>query len=481
MDMGILTPIFVKETLPGDSWQCQSTILLRHSPLNAPLFHNVKVRYHVFYVSTRSIWPEFEQFITAGEDGNDQTVHPFILRSLLKADKGKLYDYLGVPAVDASNVRLNALPFRAWWAIYDEYYRDQQLAAKENWLTTSGQDTGTNTEKMMHCAWTKDYLTSARPQPQLGTAVQIPIGTTANVVGSGDNIPVWSTPDGNRSIQYYGSGSDEIRLASTVASARGSLSWNDPRLQADLTTATGVQITDLRLAARLQAYAEARNRYGSRYQEYCQYEYGVNPDNRLSVPEYVAGSVGQINFSEVLNMTAAAQAPQGVGDMYGHGIGALRSRRFRKFCPEHGFLIGVLSVVPQSTYQQALSRMWSREIREEYHQKHLERIGDQRVYNREVMVNHTQPAGIFGWQNRYDEYRVHTAGGDVAGDFNDTLNYWHMAREFSGDVALNQSFTDCVPTKRQAQVTNAPVVLAQIWNSMAARRPVTAKQQSVLM
>ena len=157
---------------------------------------------------------------------------------------------------------------------------------------------------------------------------------------------------------------------------------------------------------------------------------------------------------------------EGVGNLKGHGIAAMRSRRYRRFFEEHGHVISLMSVRPKTMYGNGLNRMWSRTTKEDYWQRELERIGQQEVYNREVYVGDSAPGDVFGYQDRYSEYRSIPSG--IAGEFRSTLNYWHLARIFAGDVSLNSSFVTADPSKRIHAVQTNDVLWCMVNHSIQA-------------
>lgn len=240
---------------------------------------------------------------------------------------------------------------------------------------------------------------------------------------------------------------------------------------ADLTNASAVNVNDVRRAFALQRYQEARAQYGSRFVEYLRY-LGIRPsDARLQRPEYLGGGKQTISFSEVLRTGSESTAP--IGELAGHGIAAMRSRRYRRFFEEHGHVITLMSVRPRTMYQDGLHKMWSRRTKEDYWQKELELIGQEEVANREIYLAGPAPAATFGYNDRYYSYRHLPSG--VSGEFRDVLNYWHLGRQFAAAPALNASFVECDPTKR----VHAEQTMNSLWvmvnHSIQARRMVTRK------
>lgn len=244
---------------------------------------------------------------------------------------------------------------------------------------------------------------------------------------------------------------------------------------------SAANINDLRLAFALQRYEEARARYGSRYVEYLRYLNVRSSDARLQRPEYLGGGRQTIQFSEVLQtgVTSDGDDTEGVGNLKGHGIAAVRSNRYRRFFEEHGWVITLMSVLPKTIYTQGLHRSFNRRTKEDYWQKELEHIGQQEILNKELYAAHATPDGTFGYNDRYDEYR--RTPSRVSGEFRTSeLDYWHMARIFSSDPVLNGSFVTSDPTKRINAVQTNDVLWCMVNNSIQARRLVSKQANSYI-
>lgn len=470
-DMGELVPVNILETLPGDSLQVGTTALVRCAPMLSPPMHPVRVRIHHWFVPHRLVWDGFESFITGGADGNDATVFPTWAGGAVA--QGTLANYLGLPVTTVPAV--SALPFRAYSLIWNEYYRDQDLQTPLVVSKGNGNDTTTN-RTLQNCAWEKDYFTSARPWEQKGTAVTIPLGTTAPL----RNNPISGAI--NPSL---------LRVASTgVISANDTpLAINtggqlqkpgginlmlDPNgsLVADLSAATGITVNQLRQSLAIQRFQEARAMYGSRYPEYLRALGVRSSDARLNRPEYLGGGVQTIQFSEVVQSAADGANP--VSTLRGHGITAMRSNRFRRFFEEHGYVITLMSVLPKTVYSNGLERTWNRRTKYDFWQRELESLGQMAIANKEIRANHATPDGVFGYQDRYDEYRRQWSR--VCGEFSQsTLNYWHFARDFATDPALNSTFVSAVPPERPFAAPSADVLYVQAQHSVQARRLVSFK------
>jgi hypothetical protein len=437
-DQGELVPCGLIEVLPGDTFQHATSALIRVTPLLAPVMHPVQVRIHHWFVPHRLVWEDWEKFITGGPDGFDASVFP--TRDMpATIDVGGLEDYFGIPP-GTYTTSVSALPFRGYSLIWNEWYRDQDLQPELTVNKASGSDSTTN-RALQFVNWEKDYFTSSRPWTQKGPEVTIPLTGDAPV-RSPDAAPVDLSildPTGASKGMSI-SGSSNLGLNGNNIPTGG--------LFADLSGVSAANINDLRLAFALQRYEEARARYGSRYTEYLRYLGVRSSDARLQRPEYLGGGKQTIQFSEVLQTGPDDEAAgQTVGALKGHGIGAMRSNRYRKFFEEHGYIFSFISVKPRTMYIQGLNRTWSRRTKEDFWQKELEHIGQQEVLNKEIYAMHATPDGIFGHQDRYDEYRRHESM--ISGEFREEmLNYWHMARDFAAPPVLNASFVESNPTKR---------------------------------
>jgi len=458
LDQGALVPIGHFEVLPGDTVQMSTSALLRAAPLVAPVMHPVHARIHHWFVPYRILWEDFEDFITGGPDGNDASAMPVRnLSGTLAA--GTLLNYLGVPLGNyASPLPVSALPLRAYAMIFNEWYRDQDLVTELTVSKASGTDTTTN-ETLQNVAWEKDYFTSARLTEQKGTGVSIPVST---VQGQGQ---IRGTATGLLlSGALTGDGG-----AGGLLEAGGVAAYYDP----NGTYAIGVN--DLRESLAIQRYQEARLRFGSRYSEYLRYLGVKSSDARLQRPEYLGGGKQTIQFSEVLQ---TAEGTNPVGMMRGHGIGAMRSNRWRRFFEEHGIVLSLLSVKPRTVYMQSMNKSWFRTTKEDFWQKELEHIGQQEIAVKEVYATSATPEGVFGYQDRYDEYRRQESR--VSGEFADTLKYWHMARDLSSSPTLNASFVQSNPTTRVYAATSADQIYCMAMHSIQARRMVARTGNSFI-
>lgn len=453
LDMGELVPVAAVEVLPGDTFQHRTSALIRVTPSLKPLMHPVNCHVAHYYVPNRLLWSGWQDFIT----GESATPPPTISGQAYA--EGTLQDYLGVP--DNVNNDYLAFPVRAYNKIYNEFFRDQDLQSEVS------QDSLT----IQRVAWQKDYFTAARPWPQKGDAVTLPLGTTAPVrtdATLGNAFSITGT-DGNQHEIDPTTGSSLIKIGTSAAAP----------LYADLSAGTALDVVDFREAFALQRYQEARAKYGSNYVDYLRY-LGLRPsDSRLQRPEFLGSGRQVVSFSEVLN-TMSAPGFDALGTLGGHGIAAMRGNRYRRFFEEHGWVISLMYVRPKSIYVSGLPRKFSRMTKEDYYQRELETVGAQEVLNREVYSGHSSPEGVFGYNDRYSEYRSEPSS--VAAQFRNSTSYdWHFGRIFSSDQALNSTFVTCQPTKRTFADQVEDSLEAMVHHSLVARRMVRPAAHGSLM
>lgn len=471
-DMGKLIPVCNFEVLPGDSIRMATSALLRVSPLLTPVMHPVVVRLHHWFVPYRILWDGWEDFITGGDDGmGGGAGAPPTFAATANGVLGSLGNYLGIPPGADAAINVSAFPFQAYTLIANEFYRDEDLQPEFD--LSDGLP--------VEICWEKDYFTAARPWSQKGPDVVLPIGGQAPVRGIGVataatfpavDVVVDETETGPVT---YPTSRETAQTGTYIRENTGGFAGT-PAIYADLANATGASINDVRLAFALQRYQEARAQYGHRYVEYLKYLGVTSSDARLQRPEYLGGGRATISFSEVLK-TGEGDTPSDdspIGEMKGHGISALRTRRWTRFFEEHGVVMTLASIRPKAIYMNGVHKKFSRTTKEDYWQRELELIGQQEVLNKEIYAPGATPNGTFGFQDRYAEYRHHPSY--VTGEFQTTLNDWHLARSFGSAPALNASFVECNPSKRIHAVQDAShTIWGMFSHSIQARRPVTRK------
>ncbi len=484
LNMGELVPTLVLDVVPGDKFKISAQNMLRFAPLISPVMHRVKVNQHYFFVPNRIIWPEWGKWISGETD-----VEPPIFKNTFDADTGTLADYLGFPiGAPDQLLEYNALPVAAYAKIYDEYYRDQNLQAELFVPLVPGDNpdlTDLAYGPPLKRAWEHDYFTSALPFAQKGDEVTLPLtnGETADVTlktDSTDNAELIRTATGGIQAGDLASNATGQLVAGGTTSTLGMQIDPNNTLEVDL-NAEAASINTLRRAFRLQEWLEKNARAGTRYIELIKSHFGVkSSDARLNRPEYIGGSTQNMVISEVLSTAQTVDQASNdvpVGQMAGHGISVGGGKNFSYKAEEHGFILGMMSVMPETAYQQGLPRMLNRPDRLDYYWPSFANIGEQAIQNKELYVapangSGDDPEGTFGYIPRYSEYKF--VNSRVAGDMKGNLSYWHLGRIFTSLPPLNADFIECVPSKRIFAVTeeNEDSIYAHVYNKITAIRPM---------
>jgi len=459
-EAGHLVPYFMREVLPGDTQTCRLESFVRiFSPLDAPIMDDIEVSIDFFFVPNRLIWDHWEEFLgssdAAGAQATDYTI-PQLTAGVVA--HSSMAHYMGLPiGADASVVAISALPFRAYAKIYDEWYRDQNIIDAEvvgtgdtglSGLSLSEMATGT----LYKSAKRHDYFTSALPYLQKGDPVTISLATTTAPIRAAGLVGTDLTVLGP-------SGASEYRIETSGTHAQRETTPNNAsELYADLSAVTAVSINALREAEAIQRLLERDARGGTRHPELIRAHFGVDvPDYRTQRPEYLGGGRGFINVSAVANTSSTASEDQ--GELRGVGTGVLRASWAKSFV-EHGLVLGILRARAQLTYQQGVDRLWSRETRYDFLWPELANLGEQPIYKRELFVeNDATDDEVFGYQERYADYRWARSlvTGKFASDAAGSLDYWHLAEDFSASPALNSTFIqDASPMSRVTTVDSEP-------------------------
>lgn len=481
MDMGKLVPILVQEVIPGDTFQVRSEQMIRFAPLVAPVMHRIMVYTHYFFVPNRILWPSWEEFITGGEDGMSNPVAPYLSldNSNHELEIGLLPDYFGLPQpfqfdppVFPTPLKVSALPFAAYWRCHHEYYRDQNLQTGdielyfEKWTLDDGDNTTNFIDEKRYIvprrSWRHDYFTAALPFAQKGPQATIPIQGTADIFYEVDGTTAGGSvirdnagnPVADGELWTY----DNLLHKSNPANPSEMTPVNvdnSQRLRVDMDSATATSINDLRRAFKLQEWLEKNARGGTRYIEQIFSHFGVkSSDARLQRPEYLGGGRANVSISEVLQMSQSDATPQ--GNLAGHGISVGSSNSFKRSFEEHGWIIGIMSVIPDAAYMQGISRAYTKFDKLDYFWPSFANIGEQAILCKELYyrADPDYDEKEFGYIPRYSEYRFNHS--TVHGDFKKTLEYWHLARNFEDAPELNSDFIECNPSKRIFAVQDLP-------------------------
>lgn len=478
-NMGLLVPSAIIDCVPGDKIRLGCEALVRLAPMVAPMMHRVDFYCHWYFVPKRILWKNWDKFLTQTEVAGSVPAAPYIEYTKALYDANPLLDHLGLPdpVLGGTWTKVSAMPFAAYQMIYNEYYRDQNLVTTGLWDQETGLSDGTNQTAVTELfsirrrAWEHDYFTAALPFAQKGDAVEIPISGDV-VLKSGVGTGEFKKSDGT---DYAGVGIGNIQFqegtSQTLLDGSSGITTGkyDPNGTLEVQNAD-TSINDLRRAYALQRFLEKLARGGSRLTEFIRTMFGVvSSDARLQRPEYITGIKSPITISEVLNTTGTVDAPQ--GNMAGHGVSVASGKYGNFFCEEHGYIIGIVSVLPKTAYQQGIPKHWLKyNDTFEHFNADFANIGEQEILNKEVYLPHATPDSVFGYIPRYGEYKFEQ--NRVSGDFKTSLDFWHMGRIFSSDPALNKEFVECNPTHRVFAVTDPAEdkLWIQIYNQVYAQR-----------
>ncbi|AXH77735.1 MAG: major capsid protein [Microviridae sp.] len=538
LDAGYLIPVLVDEVLPGDTFSLRMNSFVRMNTLVAPFMDNVYMDSFFFFVPNRLVWDNWQRFCGEQKNPGDSTDFLIpILRNPGTFPVGSIFDYMGLPtgiAINNTYNPINSLPLRAYNLIYNNWFRDENLIDSVPVPTGDGPDDMSNF-KLLKRAKRHDYFTSALPWPQKGPAVEVGLSGNAPISGNAffesaeeggsfsfidpnglvgvSHIPIATS--GNRNYYFdsltmngtkpYGgpnntnlyyidsdivstdqSGGDTKRVDNTLDgfmssdSAEVSLGnlklSSDSSLYADLSGVNAISINDLRQAFQIQKFYEKWARGGSRYTETLRVMFNViSPDARLQRPEYLGGTHSRINIVPT-PQTSSTDSTSPQSNLSAFGVLGDSAHGFTKSFVEHGYVIGLVCIRADVTYQQGLNRMWSRRSLFDFYWPTLAHLGEQPILNKEIYTQGTaQDDEVFGYQERYAEYRYKPSfiTGKLRSTDPQSLDVWHLAQKFDNLPTLSQDFIEeNPPINRVIAVQNEPQFFADFYFNFSCSRPM---------
>lgn len=513
MNAGYLYPFYFDEVLPGDTFNVNARLFARLSTPIVPIMDNIYLETFFFYVPSRLVWEHFVNLMGEKASPKDTTQYevPQVDAGTDGFAVGSLADYFGLP-VNIPHLSVNALPFRIYNLCYNEWFRDENLIdpvdvpmdeTTHQWTDKDNENSSDGKFVLRKRGKRFDYFTSCLPIPQRGPSVDLPLTGYAPVIGNGTALGLTDgTSDYGTSISSdyralrpttssYGVSVGESVAASSQAPANTTIGLTeDPEnsgLVADLGGVNAVTINTMRYAFMLQQLLERDNRGGTRYRELVLSHFGCAvPDLRLQRPEFLGGSSGVINMSAVPQTSSTNDVtPQ--GNLAAMGVYGDEIHGFSKSFDEHGYVIGLVNIRADLTYQQGVERMWNRKTRYDFYWPELAHLGEQEVLNKEIYAQgpdvvddsgNSIDEQVFGYQERYAEYRYKTSliTGKLRSGTGNSLDVWHLGQYFENLPTLSQEFIeDNPPIGRALAVPSEPWFVFDSYLMINSVRPMPVK------
>lgn len=529
-NVGDIIPFYVDEVLPGDTFQLKTSMVSRMQTLLTPMMDNLYIDTYFFFVPNRIVWQHWKELM--GENTESAWIPtveysvPQITAPVGGWNIGTIADYFGIPT-GIDNLSVNALPFRAYALIMNEWFRDENLSdpldIPVNDATVAGVNSGnyiTDVAKgglPFKAAKFHDYFTSCLPSPQKGPDVTIPVSagtnmpvmTLADLVPNPGSNPLSFVPytatvrDGNNqnpqnfsvsrlagsdSGNYSGSAGsfDANKINMPIFGVSDSYTGSaEPIIPNNLWAVndgavSAATINQLRMAFQIQKLYEKDARGGTRYIEVLKSHFGVtSPDARLQRPEYLGGNRIPVNINQVVQSSGTQPDGTPLGDTAAFSVTTDVHGDFIKSFVEHGFILGLMVARYDHTYQQGLERFWSRKDRFDYYWPVFANIGEQAVLNKEIYATgQATDNEVFGYQEAWADYRYKPSRvcGEMRSKAQTSLDVWHLADDYTKLPSLSDAWIreDKANVDRVLAVTSAVSnqMFADIYVQCKATRPM---------